>query len=127
MLLSKVKTAIDLRTKAEMQLPTDDILQDLIQEATIYVANRCDPAELVRHVITSETILKQIEGGKVIIEPEYPDLTSTTQHLMIDEVLSYAVINYTCFLLTYKPMYKQVTDEEIAVYRCEYPRVEYGE
>ena len=127
MLLTRVKTSIELKTKAKYKLPTDDVLQDMIQEATIYVANRCDPAELERNIIEGETILKHIENGQVIIEPEYPDFTNIEQHLQIDEALSYAVINQTCFLLTADAMYKQLADEDIAIYRCDYSRVGYGD
>jgi len=127
MLLSRVKSLIDLKVKADKKLPTDDILEALIQEATIYTANRCDPAELTRDILTDKTVLKMIENGKVIIEPEYPDLTSTIKHLQIDEILTYPVINYVCFLHTGNVMYKQLADEDIAVYRSDFSRVSYGD
>ena len=127
MLLSRVKTLIDLKVKSDKKIPDDSILESLIQEATIYVANRCDPAELIKGIDTNKTILKMIENGEVIIEPEYPDLTSTTNHLQIDEILTYAVINYVCFLHTGNAMYKQLADEDIAVYRSDYSRVSYGD
>ena len=127
MLLTKVKQAIDFRTKTKHKMPTDDILADLIQEATLYVANRADPVELTRQAIVSdETVIKLIEGGKVIVAPEYPDFTKTSMHLMIDELLSYAVINYVCFLLTQEVGFKALADDDIAVYRCEYSRATYG-
>ncbi len=127
MLLSKVKQAIEFRTKSKLKLPVDDILQDIVQEASIYVANRCDPSELIRYTIDSETILKLIEGGRYIVEPEYPDFSKSDRHLQIDELLSYSVINYACFLLTKESAFKSLCDDDIGLYRSEYSRVGNGE
>ena len=126
MLLTKIKASVQYRLSTNKKLPEDVVLQDLLHEAAIYVANRCDPAELIRPLGTDCTILKAIEGGKVIIEPEYPDFTQTARHLQIDETLSYAVINYLCFLVSKDPMYKQLSDEDIAIYRSDFGRVAYG-
>ena len=126
MLLSKVKKAIEFRTHTKFKMPEDDILADIVQEATLYVANRADPAELLRSDMTDCTVIKLIEGGKVIIEPEYPDFSDTLRHLQIDELLTYAVINYACFLLTQEAPFKLLADEDIAMYRCENGRVLYG-
>ena len=127
MLLTKIKSSVQYRLSTNKKLPEDVVLQDLLHEANIYVANRCDPAELIRPLGTDCTILKMIEGGKVIIEPEYPDFTKTERHLQMDETLSYAVINYLCFLISKEPMYKQLSDEDIAIYRSESSRVAYGD
>ena len=127
MLLTKVKASVQYRLSTNKKLPEDDVLQDLLHEAAIYVANRCDPAELIRPLGTDCTILKAIEGGKVIIEPEYPYFTKTERHLQIDETLSFAVINYLCFLISKEPMYKQLSDEDIAIYRSDFSRVAYGD
>ena len=127
MLLSTIKKSIEYRLSKGKKLPEDEVLQSLLHEAAIYVANRCDPAELIRPLGTDCTILKAIEGGKVIIEPEYPDFTKTERHLQIDETLSFAVINYLCFLISKEPMYKQLSDEDIAIYRCDSSRVMYGD
>ena len=127
MLLTRVKKSIDLKTRKSYQLPGDSELEELIYESLIYVATKCDPTELICSVITTETILRMIKGGQVIIEPEYPDLTNIDAHLQIDESLSYAVINYVCFLITKVAMFKQLADEGIGTYRCDYSLVEYGE
>jgi len=127
MLLSKVKQAIEFRTKTKYKTPDDGLMQELIYEALLYVANRTDPAELVRTTETTEQILKMIEGGKCVVYPEYPDFTQTQRHLQMDELLNYSVINYACFLLTNDVKYKQLSDEDIGLYRGEFNRALYGE
>lgn len=127
MLLSKVKKSIEYRVSQYKKLPEDDVLQDFIQEATIYVADSCDPTELTKKIITTETILKMIENDTYIVEPEYPDFSAEDRHLNIDEILSYAVINYTCFLISGNEGFKTLTDKAIASYVCEYSRVMDGE
>jgi hypothetical protein len=127
MLLSKVKQSIDFKTKTKFKLPDNEVLAEYINEAMLYVATRCDPTELIREPIEGEEIFRMIEGGKVVIKPEYPDFSNPEQHVMIDEVLIYAVINYAVFLLGKEVFYKQLADEDIAIYCSQYGREAFGE
>lgn len=92
-----------------------------------YVCGRCVPSELTRDAVDSEDrVLRNIEAGQFIAVPEYPDLSSTTKHLQIDESLTYAVIYYTAFLVSSEIMHKQIADEIINEFLSNDGRELYG-
>lgn len=114
MKLSLIKSTINYKNSGGKKLPEDDVLASLIYEAMYYVAGRCVPSELVKSYSDyKERVLRPIENGNFIAIPEYPDFTKPERHLLIDEDLTYAVINYTMFLITQNAMFKQVADEII--------------
>lgn len=114
MLLSKVKTVTQYRLAGAKKLPLDAELSELFMEAMYYVTNRCVPQELLREAgIDVDAVLRNIEDGAYIAIPETPDFTSTVTHLQIDESLTYACINYVCFLITFRADFKVIADELI--------------
>ena len=101
MKLSKVKETFNTKIviAGELKSPTNLILANLCHEALLYVATRCTPLVLLREKVDeTETVFRLITGAKSIIDPGTPDFESETEHLMIDEDLSYAVINKMCAL-----------------------------
>jgi len=119
MKLTRVKEAIAYRNRTGHKLPDDEVLQDLLFEALIYVAQRCEPSELLSDSMGDfgGKPLRMVENGKFIKMPEYPDFSKDGRHLMIDEELTYAVINYVMFLISATPDFKIIADEAIAIYR----------
>ena len=114
MLLTKIKTNIGYRLSQGKKLPEDEVLESLINEAMYYVCYRCVPAELLRTFVDYEyKPLRFLQNGRFIVVPEYPDFTKTSRHLQIDENLTFAVINYTAFLISSNPTHKQLADEII--------------
>jgi hypothetical protein len=122
MKLTRVKEAIAYRNRTGHKLPDDEVLQDLLFEAMLYVAQRCEPRELIAGELTQEPVYRNIEGGLYIKLPEYPDFTETDRHLMMDEDLTYAVINYVMYLITNTADFKILADETIAIYRSNFGR-----
>ena len=117
MLLSKIKTATQYRLSGAKKLPLDIELSELFMEALYYVCNRCVPQELIREAgIDTDAVLRNIEDGAFIAIPETPDFTSLVNHLQIDENLTYACINYVCFLITFRADFKAIADELIYDY-----------
>lgn len=104
MLLKDVKTAIakKIQIAGGLKLPSDEILEVIIHEAMIEVANRTIPVELTRNAFikTDETILRYLRDGNMVVIPEIPDLSSDKKHLQMDEDLNYAVINKVCALIS---------------------------
>jgi len=96
MLLSKVKSIFENKVKISggLKMPDDTVLADVCYESLRYVATKCIPAELLRDtaIDTDSTVFRLVHGGAYIADPEFPDFAST-KHMMIDEELSYAVIN----------------------------------
>ena len=127
MLLSSVKKILTEKLKSNKKLPEDETMEAYIYESLYYVANKCDPQELVCSPEDTDAPMRLIEDGAFIKIPEYPDLTSTTAHLMIDEALAYAVINHVCFLYTARPDYKAIADDVICNYIVQQGREYYVE
>jgi hypothetical protein len=128
MLLTRVKKAIEIRNSTGKKIPDDDALADLVYEAMVIICGLCKPAELVRDFGDDvRNIFRLIEGGKYISFPEYPDFTKTERHLNIDEHLTFAVVNYTCFLIGGDPKFKITAEEIVGAYKTNYSLVSYGE
>lgn len=119
MLLSDVKKSITKNMEQSYKMPDDDILAEKVFEALIWVATQCAPSELVRDTIAEadEQVLRYLPGMKFIVVPEKPDFKSTVKHLMIDETLVFAVINFTTFVLSNEAKFKSMSDLWISSYK----------
>lgn len=126
MLLSKIKTTTQYKLTSAKKLPDNEVLSSFFMEAMYFVANKCAPNELLRQEDTDEPVLRNIEDGAYLVVPDEPDFASVTDHLMMDEDLTYACINYVCFLITNNPSFKQLTEEVINEFQANYGR-EYNE
>ena len=114
MKLSLLKNTIQYKLSSAKKIPDDNVLASLIFEAMYYVAGRCIPSELIKSYSDyNERVLRHLDNGRFISIPEYPDFLKGDRHLLIDEDLTYAVINYTSFIITQNPIYKQEADEII--------------
>ena len=97
MLLTRVKSIFEqkIKTVHGQKAPENDVLAQLCHEGMLFVAGKSVPSELLRCAenTSGESVYRLLENGNYIVEPEYPDFSSTVKHMMIDEELSYAVIN----------------------------------
>jgi hypothetical protein len=130
-LLSKVKELIKNKSTTSYKITDDSILEGIIYEALLYVCSMCEPSELIQIGVAPNYIevLRHIEGGKYLKAPEYPDFTKTNRHLQMDEALTYAVIYYSCFIISKMEniILKQLADEIVAVYKSNYSRGIYND
>ena len=119
MLLSDVKKSITKNMEQSYKMPDDSILAIKTHEALCWVATQCIPGELLRDTVAEadEEVFRYLPDFKFIVNPEMPDFTNAEKHLMIDNSLNYAVINFTCFLLGADAKFKTMTDMWIATYK----------
>lgn len=96
MKLSLVKKIIQTKLASDKKIAQDDeLVADALYEAIYFICSNIKPSELTREFGDPEIvtdIIRHIEGGSVIVAPEYPDFTNTDAHLQIDETLTYAAI-----------------------------------
>lgn len=120
MLCTRAKEILELKSKSGLKLPENEILSELFLEAMLYVASKCVPSELLRHANekSSERVYRNIENGNFICYPDKPNFTDENAHLMIDETLTYAVINEVIFLINKDPFYRDLAIELIAQYNA---------
>lgn len=127
MLLTRVKKAIEIRNSTGKKTPDDDVLADLLYEAMLIISSICKPAELICDFSDGVgNVFRLIEGGKYIAYPEYPDFTKTDRHLNIDEHLTFAVVNYVCFLISGEPKFKLAAEEIVGAYKANFSLLSYG-
>lgn len=101
MLSIRAKEIIFKKMSKDRQSFDDEILKAYFMESFYYVCNKCEPRVLTKSLREgNERVLRDIRGGNMIIVPDEPDFSDKNEHLMIDEALSYAVINYVCFLIS---------------------------
>lgn len=116
MKLDKVKKIVErrLRISGAHRMPEDELLADYFQEAMVYMGMRCEPNEMLcdANADLEYTVLRNLDNGYFIRMPEYPDFNED-RHLLIDEGLSYACINYVCFLITGDDKFRLLQDEFI--------------
>lgn len=129
MKLAQVKQSLEYKNSTGRKLPADEVLQDMLYEAMIYVAQRCEPKELIASALAEfgERPLRNIENGCFIRLPEYPDFSHPERHLQIDEDLTFSVINFVMYLLTNTPDFKVLADEAIAIHRSNEGQELFGE
>lgn len=98
-LLSKLSTSYDF--------PSDEVLSDYFTQAFYFVCsfNGCEPAVLMRsyneRFNESDPVLKVARRNSFYITvPQIPNFANEDEQLMIDEILSFAVIDYVAFLIS---------------------------
>lgn len=116
MRLAKFKELLAYKLRATNKLPNDEVLSTLTHEAMLWVANKYVSAELLRYNETDERVYRQIADDCFIAVPDMPDFSDTERHLMIDEPLSYAVMNEVAFMHTADSMFRQLALECVADY-----------
>lgn len=118
MLLSSVKKSIERNMAGSFKLPDDNVLQEKIYEALLYVASSCEPLVLLRKKdVDDDEQYRQLSDGFYLALPEYPDFQYENRHLNIDEALSFAVINYVSFMLSNKVEFDTLCSRWVSLYR----------
>jgi hypothetical protein len=110
---------ITLRMAQSYALPDNNLLCALIHEALIHVARSCEPTTLIRDDGSEhfgEGVLRLLSNNKSIAFPQMPKMDEPTRHLMMDEELSFAVINYVCFLLSKEAGYLSLYNSDILLF-----------
>ena len=99
------------------KMPDDDILGEKVFEALLYIAALCEPQILLRkkHIDDDEEF-RSLKNGFFIAMPEFPNFSVSDRQLQIDEALSYAVINYTCFMLSGIALFDTVTTRWVSIF-----------
>lgn len=92
------------------------ILSEMFLEAMLWVANKCVPSELIRKNETEDEIYRVIGDAYFITVPDKPNFDDENDCLMIDESLTYAVINYVAFLINQDIYYRTLALEIIGDY-----------
>lgn len=112
------KKHLEYKIAGGRKLPSDDLLSELFLEAMLWVCNKCVPNELVRQAESASEsgarVYRNVENGLFIRYPEKPNFSDDKRHLMIDEPLTFAVINYVAFLIEKEPIYKIEANEIIS-------------
>lgn len=119
MLVKDAKQALLYKAGADTRgNPSDALLSELFMEAMLYVCNKCVPNELLAQQ-GSHKVYRYLQNGYFLFYPDKPifdendPLYDDKEHLMIDETLTYAVINYVAFLLTNDAKFHQLANELI--------------
>ena len=84
-------------------------------EAMLWTANKCTPSELLRSV-EHERVYRNVANGFYITYPDKPNFDDEKEHIMIDESLTYAVINYVAFIINQDAFYRDLALEIISDY-----------
>ena len=101
MLCVKAKKIIEAKIKNSYKnIEDDEILKSYFIEAYYFVMSKCIPRVLVKNTLENERVYRQLRDNHFLIIPDEPDFSNENEHLMIDEALSFAVINYVCYLAT---------------------------
>jgi hypothetical protein len=118
----KLSTAKDIYKRKSAQsydMPDDETLGSFFLEALIHTASRCEPTALL-HRVGDESgveVLRLINEEYFIALPEKPDFGYPENNLNIDEQLSFAVINYACFLHTFQKGFEDICNKNILQYK----------
>ncbi|AQW85555.1 hypothetical protein CPIN18021_0293 [Campylobacter pinnipediorum subsp. caledonicus] len=108
MIASEFKKLLSLRGKSGINLPSDELLNELVKEAIVFVATKCVPSELVVKDTTNIRLLRRLSNGFGLRIPDKVDINSTEKHIQIDEVLTYAVMYEVLFLLNKDMGFRQL-------------------
>ncbi|EAL4462150.1 hypothetical protein DNT38_09040 [Campylobacter coli] len=93
LIIAKVKNSYKM-------IEDDEVLKAYFMEAFYYILSKCVPSVLLKNVEQGEKVFRQVRNNHFLIIPDEPDFDNEKEHLMIDEALSFAVINYVCYLIT---------------------------
>ena len=119
------KKILKFKCVGDKKGPDDETLSDVFFEAMLYVANKCIPNELLRSIESNERVYRNVDQNAFLTYPDRPNFSDPDEHLMIDETLTYAVINEVAFLLNQDTYYRTLALEIIADYNANYGK-EYG-
>ncbi|MBE2985357.1 hypothetical protein CCAL9344_07930 [Campylobacter sp. RM9344] len=111
----RAKEILQIKTASGRALPSDEILSEIFLEAMLYVANKCVPSELIRGE-QGGRVYRHLEDGFYITYPDKPNFANENEHIMIDESLTYAVINYVAFIINKDEFYRSLALENISEY-----------
>ena len=119
MLVRRAKEILALKIAGGRKLPSDEELSELFLEAMLFICNKCVPVELIRRK-TGERVYRNIDEDSFLCYPDKPDFADVDnkKHIMIDEVLTYAAINYVAFLIGQDAFFRTLTLEAIADYNA---------
>lgn len=121
----EAKKILKFKCVGDKKIPDDETLADVFFEAMLYVANKCIPNELLRSIESNERVYRNVDQNAFLTYPDRPNFSDENEHLMIDEALTYAVINEVAFLLNQDTYYRTLALEIIADYNANYGK-EYG-
>lgn len=113
MLVQECKKHLEYKIAGGRKLPSDEILASMFLEAMLWVCDKCVPNELVRQSEAEARVYRNIENGLFIRYPEKPNFSDDKRHLMIDEPLTFAVINYVAYLIEKEPFYEAEATKRI--------------
>ena len=119
------KKILKFKGVGDKKVPDDETLSDVFFEAMLYVANKCIPNELLRSIESNERVYRNVDQNAFLTYPDRLNFNDPDEHLMIDETLTYAVINEVAFLLNQDTYYRTLALEIIADYNANYGK-EYG-
>ncbi|MBZ7949695.1 hypothetical protein [Campylobacter molothri] len=91
LVIAKVKNSYKM-------IEDDNVLKAYFMESFYYICSKCEPSVLLRNVEEDQRIFRQVRNNHFIIIPDEPDFSNESEHLMIDESLAFAVVNYVCYL-----------------------------
>lgn len=118
MLLSSVKKSIEKKLDRSFKIPDDDVLSHTIYEAMLYVAAQCEPQKLVCYPDGEEKpVFRMLSEGRYITFPDFPNFEEEDKDIVMDEMLSYAVIHETCFLLSGEEKFDQQCTRWISMFK----------
>ena len=118
MTLGAVKVSITKNMEQSYKMPEDDVLAEKVFEALLYVATECVPQVLLRKkYVDNDALYRDLKNGFFVTMPEYPDFDIADRQLMIDEALSYAVVNYTCFMLSGIALFDTVATRWMSLFK----------
>lgn len=119
MLVGNALKALEYKIKAEaIALPPLNQLSELFFEAFTHICDLCVPNELIRKN-SDMRVYRNIDNGFYIAMPERPIFDENdpnydpNAHLMIDENLSFAAVDFVAFLITKNPFYELLCDKRI--------------
>lgn len=107
------KKALGHKIAPSRKMPEDKELSEMFFEAMLWIANKCVPSELVRIGEDEDRVYRNIESGHFICFPDKPNFANDKEHIMIDEPLTYAVINEVAFMISANPLHRQMANEII--------------
>ena len=115
----RAKEILAHKFKSGIKLPDDEMLSELFLEAMLFIASKCVPNELIRKgIVDSDKVFRNIADGFFVCVPDKPNFSDANEHIMLDESLTYALINEVAFLINREPFYRQMTMDLIAQFNA---------